>query len=183
MTHNSKSQDLESLYREHKDMVFRVCMRFGRGDSEWAMDRLQEVFLRLAERWELLPDIDNYKAFIYRTTMNLCINNVRRKKNIFHLMSRFFAPGKEIHTAVGTALREPDGAAEDKENLRLMDDAIGQLAPKQRAVIIMYYFEDIEIPAIATILGVNKGTVSRRLKAGREQLADILGKGWFNDHD
>ncbi len=179
---DSKSRELENLYYEHKDMVFRIGLRFSRGNEEWAMDRVQEVFLRLAEKWESLPQIENYKAFIYRTTMNLCINKVRRQKNILHLMTRFFNPSKEIPTALGSPLPAPDSVAAENQDLRLLDDAIAALPPKIQATVIMYYLEDIEIPAIARILGINKGTVSRRLKTARGKLAELLGERWFQEN-
>jgi RNA polymerase sigma-70 factor, ECF subfamily len=179
----SKKLDLEDLYHEYKDMVFRVSFRFSRGDKEWAMDRVQDVFLRLAERWDILPEIENHKAFIYRITMNLCINKVRRKKNIFGLMVRFFKPGKEIATAIGVDFKSPDDHAHQNDVLKKLDEAIAQLPPKHQGVVIMYYLEDIGIPAIADILELNKGTISRRLKSAHEKLAVILGERWLVEND
>ncbi len=167
-------ENLEQLYRDYRDMVYRVCLRFRRRDPEWAADRLQEVFLRLAERWDQLPLMENPKAFIYRTTMNICINQVRREQNLIQLVNRFFFRATTIHTATGTDFVPPEQAASDAQWLQLLDEAMETLPPGQRAVVIMYYLEGIDIPEIGRILHLNKGSVSRRLKSARKNLACFL---------
>ncbi|MBN2725460.1 MAG: sigma-70 family RNA polymerase sigma factor [Deltaproteobacteria bacterium] len=168
-------EELEKLYIENKDMVYRVCLRFSYGDSEWASDRMQEVFLKLADKWHDLPDINHPKSFIYRTTFNLCVNNIKRKKNLLKLFAKFFN-SDVIDSVSGEDYIPPDKSAEDNEMLKQLDKALSVLDEKQRMAVIMYYFEDVEIPEIARILGINKGTVSRRLKSAREKLARELGK-------
>jgi len=169
------SETIAELYLAHKDMVYRVCLRFRRGDPEWAADRTQEVFLRLAERWDQLPEMESPKAFVYRTTMNVCINQVRREQNLVSLLNRFFFAEPVVHTASGTDFVQPEKAASDAQWLERLDGALAQLPVKQRVVVIMYYLEDIDIPEIARILHLNKGSVSRRLKAARKALAGFLG--------
>lgn len=155
-------------------MVYRVCLRFKRGDPEWAADRTQEVFLRLAERWEQLPEMESPKAFLYRTAMNLCINQVRRERTLADLVTRFFRGETHVHTAGGYEFSAPDEAVSDAQWLARLDAAVAQLPPKQRAVVILYYMEEIDIPEIARILHLNKGSVSRRLQSARKALARFL---------
>ena len=59
-----------------------------------------------------------------------------------------------------------------KRNLRkaINDD----LTPRQRMMMEMYYFQKINIPAIANELGVNRSTVSRTLKRGRNRIRRCL---------
>ncbi|MBU1221548.1 sigma-70 family RNA polymerase sigma factor [Myxococcota bacterium] len=173
--------ELEKLYMEHKDMVYRVCLRFSHGDSEWALDRMQEVFLKLADKWSALPEIDNHKAFIYRTTFNLCINHSKRQKSLLSLFTKYFN-ADVIDTVAGEPIALPSDAAEKNELLSRLDNALGKLDDKHRESVIMYYLEDIDIPEIASILGVNKGTISRRLKSAREIMAKSLGKEWFDEN-
>lgn len=168
------SEVFDELYRTHKDMVYRVCLRFKRGDTEWAADRTQEVFLRLAERWEQLPEMESPKAFLYRTAMNLCINEVRRERTIAERMLRFFRGETHVHTASGAVFDPPEKAVSDAQWLALLDEAIEKLPPKQRAVVILYYLEEIDIPEIAHILHLNKGSVSRRLQSARKALARMF---------
>jgi len=172
----ASSDTIAELYLAHKDMVYRVCLRFRRGDPEWAADRMQEVFLRLAERWDQLPEMDSPKAFIYRTTMNVCINQVRREQNLVTLLNRFFHKEPSVYTAGGTDFVQPEKAASDAQWLERLDGALATLPVKQRVVVIMYYLEDVDIPEIGRILHLNKGSVSRRLKAARKQLAMFFGE-------
>ena len=176
----SPTLELTKLYEEYKDMVYRVCLRFKKGDSDWAADRMQEVFLKLTEKWNDLPEISNYKAFIYRITVNTCINHLRREKKLIEIFTKFFLEDTQIDSVRGVQIKTPEHSGADSEALHKIDRALSLLPPKQRAVVIMYYFEDIDIPAIAEILQVNKGTVSRRLKSARQKLAEILNEEEFN---
>ena len=159
----ASSDTIAELYLAHKDMVYRVCLRFRRGDPEWAADRMQEVFLRLAERWDQLPEMDSPKAFIYRTTMNVCINQVRREQNLVTLLNRFFHKEPSVYTAGGTDFVQPEKAATDAQWLERLDGALASLPVKQRVVVIMYMRDGepvmrqelwLKLVAYSTALGI-----------------------------
>lgn len=59
-----------------------------------------------------------------------------------------------------------------KRNLRaaIRDD----LTPRQRQMMEMYYFQKTSVPDIARELGINRSTVSRTLKRGRERIRRCL---------
>ncbi|MDA3815090.1 MAG: sigma-70 family RNA polymerase sigma factor [Patescibacteria group bacterium] len=179
----SPEKKLEKLYFEFKDMVFRIAMRFSRGNKEWAYDIVQETFLKLAQKLKDSDDIRDPKPFIYRTAMNLCINKINRKNNISRLMRKFFYKHTTIDSAYGNYEISPENTVYNNEVLDKLEKAISQLNHKRRIAVIMYYLEGVDIPSIAEYLGVNKGTVSRRLKQAREKLEKILGREWFEQHE
>lgn len=50
--------------------------------------------------------------------------------------------------------------------------------PKYREVLVLYYYEELKIHEIATILEVSENTVKTRLKRAREQMKQVLdGRG------
>jgi RNA polymerase sigma-70 factor (ECF subfamily) len=56
--------------------------------------------------------------------------------------------------------------------------ALDALAPRRRAIVVMYELEGMEIAAIASLLGVAPVTVRWHLSRGRRELAKVLRASW-----
>ena len=65
----------------------------------------------------------------------------------------------------------PACSAEDYTELH---EAINGLPEKLRVVVILYYFEDMDINAVADILNIPLGTVKSRLFKARSKLKEVL---------
>ena len=67
---------------------------------------------------------------------------------------------------------------------RILFEAVEKLPPKQKTVLILYYYNDMPIREIAKVCGVFEGTVKSRLYHAKEQLKKVLtqeegGKTWM----
>ena len=70
-----------------------------------------------------------------------------------------------------------------KEEERILFEAVEKLPPKQKTVLILYYYNDMPIREVAKVCGVFEGTVKSRLYHAKEQLKKVLtqeegGKTW-----
>lgn len=70
-----------------------------------------------------------------------------------------------------------------KEEERILCEAVEKLPPKQKTVLILYYYNNMSIREIARVCGVFEGTVKSRLFHAKEQLKKVLtqeegGKTW-----
>ena len=70
--------DIEQLYDEHAQAVFAFLLNFTRREAD-TRDLLQEVFIRLAKRPELLEGLRDERAFLLRLAHNLAIDLIRRR--------------------------------------------------------------------------------------------------------
>ena len=71
-----------------------------------------------------------------------------------------------------------DNRAQNRELRRHLLRALAEdITPRQREMLLLYYGEGLNIPAISRKLGVNKSTVSRTLRRGRERLRRCLRYG------
>lgn len=71
----------ESLYMQYNPMVRHMSMGFMKGDKELANDLTQEVFINI---WNAIPgfrEASSYKTWIYRITVNTCLQHIRKEKN------------------------------------------------------------------------------------------------------
>jgi RNA polymerase sigma factor (sigma-70 family) len=70
--------DVERLYDEHAQPVFAFLLNLTRHEAD-TRDLLQEVFVKLAKRPELLDGVRDKRAFLLRLAHNLAIDLIRRR--------------------------------------------------------------------------------------------------------
>ena len=115
------------------------------GDRHRAEDLLQTALTRAYLRWDHIESEDP-EGYVRRTLANAHIDWWRRK------------PWREEPAAELPEVAEPDqAAAYDVRNAVL--GALAGLSRRQRAVIVLRYYEDLSEAEIATVLGCSPGTV------------------------
>ncbi len=142
----------QSLYKVAKG-YFSECM-----DAE---DAISDTVMIC---WEQLPSLrkpEYFKTWLIRILINRCNDIKRKQKNVVALDSL------------------PEIAQRDGDPGHLDYDALmDALSDTYRVVLILFYSEGFKAKEISGILNLPIGTVTSRLKRGREQLAAILkGRG------
>ncbi|MBO9659318.1 MAG: sigma-70 family RNA polymerase sigma factor, partial [Chitinophagaceae bacterium] len=75
------STQFDSLYGEYYEMVFQLCTGFLKGDREMAADLTQDVFINTWNAFASYRGEASYKTWIYRITVNTCLQYLRKQKN------------------------------------------------------------------------------------------------------
>ncbi|MEV7329940.1 SigE family RNA polymerase sigma factor [Micromonospora sp. NPDC093244] len=126
------------------------------GNRHQAEDLLQDALLKLALRWSSVRDGDPaayVRTILYRDAVSWWRR--RRRERLSAAPPEQVAPDR-------------DGA------LRLtLHDALGQLPPRQRAVLVLRYYEDLTEVATAEALGVTVGTVKSQCHAALRRLREV----------
>ena len=150
----------EEALRRYADMVYRLAFAQTRNRQD-AEDIFQEVFLRLVKVRPAFESEEHRKAWLIRVTLNasrtLWLSAWRR---------RMVLMDDEAWNAVPAA-EEPEG------NGRL-EEALVALPKTYRAVIHLFYEEEMTVNGIAEALGVRPGTVRSRLTRARKLLKRYL---------
>ncbi len=134
------------------------------GDRQRAEDLVQEALAKVAMRWGRLrgssPD-----AYARTVMYHDHVSWWRKRRH-------------EVLTAYDVDLAQEPAAPERRI---LLLAALGSLTPRQRAVIVLRYFEDLTERQVAEVLGVSLGTVKsqthlslRRLREAAPELAEFL---------
>ncbi len=134
------------------------------GDGATADDIVADVLGRAYEQWDRIAGLDRVAAYVRRMVVNEFLTRKRRQKRTVLL------PAFQDHHVVG-----PDHAHGHAEREALKARMAG-LPERQRAVLVLRYFEDLPDDEIAEVLDCATGTVrslaSRALATLRVQASD-----------
>jgi RNA polymerase sigma-70 factor (ECF subfamily) len=151
------------LVRRHREGVVNVVYRLC-GDADLAEEAAQEAFIRA---WTNLPRYrprSPFRNWLYRIASNVAIDALRREKETVELEA--------------VPLVHPDGGpevlAERRERGERVRQAVLDLPPASRAVIVLREYEGLSYKEIADTLGIPMGTVMSRLNYARGLLRQTL---------
>jgi RNA polymerase sigma-70 factor, ECF subfamily len=159
----------EELTVQHSTDAYRLAAAMVGPDD--AADMVQDAFV---SAWRTLPslrDSDRWESWLRSILMNRCRNALRMRTRRPRLVV-LDADGGHPHHASHEPMRELDSRW-------AMHDALAELRPEDRAVIVLHYLADLPLREVAVVLGLRLGTVKSRLNAGlrglraarREELA------------
>ncbi len=160
---SSGPPDLERLFRDHHDRVFRAAYRIT-GNAGDAEDVLQTVFLRLLNR---APEAEIHAGYLQRAAVNAALDVVRDRA------ARRSSSLEDAEVA-GDGRPGPEREHEGRELCRALRSALAGLHPRSAEIFVLRYFEDLDNDDIARLLDVSKGTVAVTLHRTRTRLKDVL---------
>jgi RNA polymerase sigma-70 factor (ECF subfamily) len=155
--------EFERFFLAHYESVVR-SLTLITGDRQRAEDAAQDAFIKAHARWRTVRSYDLPVAWVRRVAVNRCRDTHRSERRRV-AREQPFARAPQVESA-------EDGVAGLSEVLRLLD----QLPPRQRAVSVLFYFDDLPIEEIATSLGLNEGTVKFHLSKARDRMRELLAK-------
>jgi RNA polymerase sigma-70 factor (ECF subfamily) len=140
----------EILYFRYRDWVAGLAFRFT-GDSDAALDVLQETFLYVLRKFPGFQLTANFKTFLYPAVRNLSIAS-RQKAERYQASEEAL---KQLENTPGPA--GTDSAAGDLEAV------LAELPEEQREVILLRFVDGLSLRDIAEAMQIPLGTVKSRL--------------------
>ena len=166
------------LVLKYEDRVYNHCLRLI-SDEEESFDLTQEVFLKVFRKIKNYEHTYAFYTWLYRITVNSCIDYMRRKKRMVPSISlsmtshdNAMESGRE-HDIPDTTFT-PTSHYEKAELNTKLNEALEQLSEKLRIILVLKEMEGFSYEEIAEILGVSRGTVKSRLFRARERLKELL---------
>lgn len=140
----------EALYADEVDAMARLAFLMV-GSVDQAEELVHDAFAQLYERWDR---VDNPGGYLRTCVVNGCRDRLRRRD-----VERRHPSGSP-----GTSEQETD----------LLADVLATLPYKQRAAVVLRYYEDRSEADIAQLLGVRPGTVKSLLHRGLASLREVI---------
>ena len=164
-----RSGDFDALFAAQFANVAHTVFFIVR-DRSRAEEITQDAFLRLLQHWRKVSRYDRPDLWVRRVAIREATRERSRDRRRL-----------ELHSYVGAPTAPaPDPAAVTATHADVMA-ALQQLAPRQRAVVVLFYYEDRPMDGIAAILGCTPSTAWNHLRAARHRLAVLMGEEVADD--
>ncbi len=147
------SEYFAARVQRFRRLAFGMC-----GDWHGAEDLVQATFIQLYRRWRRIRP-DTVDAYARRILLNLFLS--RRRKH-----------GRELVTSAPPDRAAPPGY--DSHDRIDLERVLSGLTPRQRAMVVLRFLEDLSIAEVASLLGIAEGTVKSQTARGVEALRAVL---------
>jgi len=134
-------------------------------DRNLAEDAAQQAFVKACEKLENLRRADRFAAWLTQICRNTAYQLARDRRRSMP------APPVQVTYVETPALDGPD--------LNLVKEAVDQLAPMYREIVVLHYYNRMDYRQIAATLGIAGHTVRGRLFRARKQIERILRRNGF----
>lgn len=161
MTKTEKFKLVETFIIENREAHYRLAYSYVR-NKETALDIVQDSIFKALKSIDRLEEITYLKTWFYRIIINTSIDFIRKHKRVTVMEDEILS----IHLP----------QLEDEMTDMDLQDAINQLAPKYKTLIILRFFEDLQIDEIAAVTDQNINTVKTRLYSALKKLRIEVGE-------
>jgi RNA polymerase sigma-70 factor (ECF subfamily) len=152
------------------NIAFRVM-----GDQDMAADATQDAFVKAFQRLSQYRG-GSFKAWLLRIVTNTCYDalRARRRRPTAPLAGDDEDDDPDYDSRLIDAAERPDAYVMRRELAGVIQTAIEQLPPDQRAALVLSDIEGLDYQEIAEATGAALGTVKSRLSRARAKLRDML---------
>ena len=148
-------EDFEAFVASRYDALLRTAYLLT-GDHHDAEDLLQQALVKAVGAWGRMEQPD---AYVRTILVRANISRWRRRR------------WREVSTDTPRDVPVTDDGAEDR---LVLHRALGVLAPRQRAVIVLRYYEDLTEVQTAEALGISVGTVKSQARDALRRLREVV---------
>lgn len=159
-------QEYEKLYRENYRTVYYTALQL-MGNATDAEDITQETFISAFVKYAELNEKSSFPAWVKRIAINKCMDQLRKKNPVP-------TEDSDLELAVNQEteeefLQEEYVLNEDKRKtvMKIMKEV---LSTKQYETVVLFYYDELTVEEIATLLEVPEGTVLSRLSVSRTKI-------------
>jgi RNA polymerase sigma factor (sigma-70 family) len=159
----------QAVYKMYYGKMKAVCLRYTR-DADQALDVLQEGFVKVFQNMDRYTGSGSFEGWIRRIMVNLSIDEFRKNKNNFLVLSDNIGSEDWVDEA------DEESGEDDEYDFKphQIVEAMQQLSPAYRTVFNLYVFENYTHQDIAETLGISVGTSKSNYAKARRNMKKLL---------
>ena len=171
---NGDTAAFDALFTRYQKRTFRLVQRFV-SNPEDASDLTQDAFIRAYQGLGDFKSQCQFYSWLYRITVNLCIDFLRKKSRSEVLLYDSDDSGELPMANIADPRSEsPAKAVENKELRTHIRKAVRRLPPKQRQIFVLRHWNGLSLKDIAAVVGRSDGTVKAHLLHAHRNLRKHL---------
>jgi RNA polymerase sigma-70 factor, ECF subfamily len=155
-TETGSIADIEAIYREHYARFLRFAVA-SLGEVERGRDAVHETFVSAIESVGAFRGQARLESWVWRILVNACLAEKRRR----------------IVPIEGLLLLT---SADDPPEWPEIREAIASLPERQRTVLFLRHYADLDYDQIGAVLGIARGTVAATLNTAHTRLRAVIGE-------
>jgi RNA polymerase sigma-70 factor (ECF subfamily) len=158
----------EVLVHRYSGPLYNAAYRITHSRED-AVDAIQSAFVNAWRRLDSFDFSHRFFSWIYRIAVNEALDMVARRRR-----------EAVLDESVPVPTVDPGAERAEAERTELVQRALMELKPAERAIVVLKHFRGLSYPEIAEILGIPEKKVKSRLFEARERLRRVMRqRGWL----
>jgi RNA polymerase sigma factor (sigma-70 family) len=167
---SGKTEAFSHLVEKHKDNAFNLAFRIT-GNREEAEEVTQDAFLKAFKSIKSFKMKSLFSTWLYRIVYNTAVSLVRARKKEVLLIEDFPYEVEDF-----SVYNLSDDKAEIDYRERLVNFALKKIEDEDRALISLYYYEEMSTEEISAVTGIGKSNIKVKLFRARQKMLRIIEK-------
>ena len=166
-----KREAFSVLVERYQKPIFNFIYRFY-GNYELAQELTQETFLRCYQFLKSYDQERKFSTWLYTVARNLCIDELKRRRSAREVPLDDVLPAIDARDVEGAVDRNAQlQCISREENFKLLE-ALQELPPAARTVLLLHYFQGLSYQEIGETLGLPVSTVKIRIFRAKKILLE-----------
>jgi RNA polymerase sigma-70 factor, ECF subfamily len=169
------TEAFEYFVRQYQPKITRIAYRLLKdlGEADCAA---QESFLRAWQSLNQFRAGSTFETWLTRICINWCKDRLKRRRVVlyFHQAPAEREDEEGPRDTVPHPEPSPERRAQSREIRDRLSAAIESLSPRQKTVFTLKHFEELSIPEIADLMGLDSGTVKSHLFRAAQKIRESL---------
>lgn len=164
----------ERLVEDQSKIVYNLCLRMVNNEQD-AYDLSQDAFLKAYTNLAVFRGDSKFSSWLYKLTTNVCLDFLRKRSRQKTVPIAYETDdGEQEYLQIPDDTFSPETEAERKELRDSVRNALAQLPPGQREILVLRELGQLSYEEIADRLNLEPGTVKSRIFRARKKLCAIL---------
>ncbi len=164
----------EKLVKEYEKNVYNLALRMT-GNSEDAADMSQEAFIKAYNSITSFRGDSKFSVWLYRIVSNVCLDFLRsrnRKQTVS--LSAENDDGEDVELDIADETQSPELLLDRSMTRDAVRRGLAALPPDHREILLLREIQGLSYEEIASVLGLEEGTVKSRIFRARKKLCSFL---------
>lgn len=164
----------EALVTEYEKNVYNLALKMT-GNTEDAADLSQETFIKAFHSLGSFRGDSKFSVWLYRIVSNVCLDFLRRRSRRQTVsLSMEDEDGEETQLDIPDERQTPELLLEKRMTREAVRRGLAQLPPEPRQILLLREIQGLSYEEIASVLGIESGTVKSRIFRARKKLCAFL---------